>query len=119
MMLRLIGGGIAAVAAPMGSVLVRAAAPPCPLALDVRRTNLVVMTVPPMGNEAECATKRSDGMDGKSPCLYEAGIEPLGRSVRWMQTGGERAAPERYWCGAMQAAKMPGLAEGSQGEYTK
>jgi hypothetical protein len=72
-----------------------------------------------MGSEAGCATKRSDGMDGKSPCLYEAGIEPLGRSVRWMQTGGERAAPERYWCGAMQAAKMPGLAQGPQGEYTK
>ena len=27
--------------------------------------------------------------------------------------------PERYGCGAMQAAKMPGLAEGPQGEYTK
>ena len=72
-----------------------------------------------VGSEAECATKRSDGMDGKSLCLYEAGIEPLGRSVRWMQIGGERAAPERYWCGAMQAAKMPDLAQGPQGEYTK
>ena len=50
-----------------------------------------------VGNEAECATKRIDGMDGKSLCLYEAGIEPLGRSDRWRQTGGERAAPERYW----------------------
>jgi hypothetical protein len=50
-----------------------------------------------VGNEAECATKRIDGMDGKSQCLYEAGTEPLGRSVRWRQPGGERAAPERYW----------------------
>src|SRR6266576_3344640 len=80
-------------------------------------TNRVTTSFTSVGNSAECATKRSDGMDGKSPCLYEAGMEPLGRSVRWMQTGGERAAPERYWCGAMQAAKRPGLAEGSQGEY--
>jgi hypothetical protein len=87
--------------------------------LDLTKTDDEPTLFTSMGNEAECATKRSDGMDGKSPCLYEAGIEPLGRSVRWMQTGGERAAPERYWCGAMQAAKMPGLAEGPQGEYTK
>jgi hypothetical protein len=26
-----------------------------------------------------------------------------------MLAGGERAAPERYGCGAMQAAKKPGL----------
>jgi hypothetical protein len=32
-------------AAPMGSVLVRAVARACPLALDVRRTNLVSMTL--------------------------------------------------------------------------
>jgi Pentapeptide repeats (8 copies) len=50
-----------------------------------------------VGNAAECATKRIDGMDGKSPCLYEAGTEPLGHSVRWRQIGGETAAPERYW----------------------
>ena len=27
--------------------------------------------------------------------------------------------PERYWGGAMPAAKRPGWAEGPQGEYTK
>ena len=41
----------------------------------------------------------------------QVGGKPLGRSVRWMQAGGEIAGPERYWCGAMQTAKMPGLAE--------
>jgi hypothetical protein len=58
-------------------------------------------------------------MDGKSQYLYEAGTEPLGRSVRWRLTGGEKAALERYWCGAMQAAKRPGLAQGPHGEDTK
>jgi hypothetical protein len=61
-MLRLIGGGVVAVAAPMGSVLVRAAALACPLAMDVRRTNLVVMTFPPMGNEANLAMKEEQAM---------------------------------------------------------
>jgi hypothetical protein len=82
-------------------------------------TGFPAQSSPSVGNEAECATKHIDGMYGKSQCLYEAGTEPLGRSVRWMQPGGERAAPERYWCGAMQAAKMPGLAQGPHGEYTK
>jgi len=30
------------------------------------------------------------------PLPVQAGREPLGRSCRWMQAGGERAAPERY-----------------------
>src|SRR5215813_5554081 len=62
MMLRLIGGGVAAVAAPMGSVLVRAAALPYPLAIGVRRTNLVVMTFPPVGYEADLAIKEEQAM---------------------------------------------------------
>jgi hypothetical protein len=45
------------------------------------------------------------------PTTYAGKGESLGRSVRRMQTGGETAAPERYWCGAMQTAKKPGLAE--------
>ena len=61
-MLRLIGGGVAAVAAPMGSVLVRAAALPYPLAIGVRRTNLVVMTFPPVGYEADLAIKEEQAM---------------------------------------------------------
>ncbi len=47
----------------------------------------------------------------KIPSPIQVGGESLGRSVRWMQAGGERAAPERYWCGAMQTAKRPGLTE--------
>ena len=47
----------------------------------------------------------------KDPLPIQVGGEPLGRSTRWMQTGSEIAGPERYWCGAMQTAKMPGLAE--------
>jgi len=43
----------------------------------------------------------------------QVGSESLGRSIRRMQGGGERAGPERYWCGAMQAAKRPGLTERS------
>jgi hypothetical protein len=46
-----------AVAAPMGSVLVRATVRACLLVLDVRRTNLVSMTFPPVGNEADLAMK--------------------------------------------------------------
>jgi hypothetical protein len=45
----------------------------------------------------------------KIPSPIQVGGESLGRSVRWLQAGGERAAPERYWCGAMQTAKRPGL----------
>src|SRR5512132_4348645 len=32
----------------------------------------------------------------KIPSPIQVGGESLGRSVRWMQAGGERAAPERY-----------------------
>jgi hypothetical protein len=53
---------VAAVVVPMGSVLVRAAALAWPLAMDVRRTNLVVMTVPPVGNEADLAMKEEQVM---------------------------------------------------------
>jgi len=45
----------------------------------------------------------------KIPSPIQVSGESLGRSIRWMQAGGERAAPERYWCGAMQTAKRPGL----------
>lgn len=41
----------------------------------------------------------------------QAGDEPLGRSAWGMHPRGERAGPERYRCGARQAAKKPGLAE--------
>ncbi len=27
----------------------------------------------------------------------QVGTKSLGRSVRWMQAGGEKAGPERYW----------------------
>jgi hypothetical protein len=47
----------------------------------------------------------------KIPSPIQVGDESLGRSLRRMQAGGERAAPERYWCGAMQTAKRPGLAQ--------
>jgi hypothetical protein len=47
----------------------------------------------------------------KIPSPIQGGDESLGRSLRRMQAGGERAAPERYWCGAMQTAKRPGLAQ--------
>jgi len=49
------------------------------------------------------------GNGRKSPLSIQVDDEPLGRSVRWMQVGREIAAPERYWCGAMQTAKRPGL----------
>jgi hypothetical protein len=49
------------------------------------------------------------------PLLVQAGREPLGRSCRWMQAGGERAAPERYPCGPTQATNRRGLAKRSQG----
>src|SRR4030095_5813895 len=62
MMLCLRGGGIVAVAAPMGSVLVQAIAPACPLAMAVLRTNLIVMTFPPVENEADLAMKEEQGM---------------------------------------------------------
>src|ERR671925_320992 len=65
-----------------------------------------------------CATKCRVGMT-RVLGLSSAGPEPLGRSAQGMQPGGERAAPERYGCGAMQAVKKPGLAEGPQGEKTK
>ena len=48
-----------------------------------------------LAHDLRCATKRIDGMD-KIPQPVQAGREPLGRSVRWMQAGGEIAAPERY-----------------------
>src|SRR5437667_7424406 len=38
-----------------------------------------------VGNSAECATKRIDGMGEKPQCLYEAGVEPLGRSIQGYQ----------------------------------
>jgi len=47
--------------------------------------------------------------DRKGPLPIQVGGESLGRSAKWMQTWGETAGPERYWCGAMQTAKMPGL----------
>jgi hypothetical protein len=39
--------------------------------------------------------------------------EPVSRWAEAMQEAlhGEKAGPERYWCGAQQAAKMPGLTE--------
>ena len=55
----------------------------------------------------------------RSPAPILVGAEPLGRSVGWMQARSEIAAPERYGCGAMQAAKKPGLAEEPHGEETK
>jgi hypothetical protein len=33
----------------------------------------------------------------KSLLIIQVIDKPLGRSVRWMQAGGETAAPERYW----------------------
>jgi hypothetical protein len=53
---------------------------------------------------------------GKILWPVQAGTKSLGRSVRWRQTGGERAAPERYGCGARETAKRPGLRESDQGE---
>jgi hypothetical protein len=58
-------------------------------------------------------------MGGKPCWLSSAGNKPLGRSARGMQAWRERAAPERYGCGAMQATKRPGLVEKSPGEETK
>ena len=51
------------------------------------------------------------GNEWKTPLPIQVGGEPLGRSARWMQAGGETAAPERYWCAAMQTGKTPGLAQ--------
>ncbi len=58
-----------------------------------------------VGNAAECATKRIDGMGEKPQCLYEAGVEPLGRSIQGYQldvkelplkgTGAARCRPPR------------------------
>jgi len=47
--------------------------------------------------------------DWKSPPPIQVGGESLERSDWWMQASREIAAPERYWCGAMQTAKKPGL----------
>src|SRR5256885_5826206 len=41
-----------------------------------------------------CATKAQRWNDWKSPFPVQAGNESLGRSVRWMQAGGEIAGPE-------------------------
>lgn len=53
------------------------------------------------------------------PTLVQAGVESLGLSLRWMQVCGQRADPERYWCGAMQAANRPGLTERQYGEFIR
>jgi predicted nucleotidyltransferase component of viral defense system len=50
----------------------------------------------------KCATKCVDGMsetggDPVAPSLVQASDASLGRSCRRMQTGGETAAPKRYW----------------------
>jgi hypothetical protein len=63
-----------------------------------------------------CATRRGDEMSGKLHSPFQVGDEPLGRSVRRMHFWGEIAGLKRYWCGAMQAAKKPGLAQRSHGE---
>ena len=55
----------------------------------------------------------------KTPSLLQGGDEPLGRSVPGMQREGETAGPERYWCGARQAAKRPGLAQREHGESNR
>lgn len=44
-----------------------------------------------------------------APPPIQVGGELLGRSAGQMLDRGETAGPERYWCGAMQAAKKPGL----------
>ena len=51
-----------AVAAPLGSVLLRATACACPLVMEVRRTNLAVMTVPPVGHEADLVMEEEQAM---------------------------------------------------------
>ena len=63
-------------------------------------------------------------------CLYKRGA-PRGARLEWMENPSgssrepvsrwaeagqealpcEKAGPERYWCGAQQAAKMPGLTQ--------
>jgi len=55
-------------------------------------------------------------MSGKLHSSFQVGDEPLGRSIRRMHFWGEIAGLKRYWCGAMQAAKKPGLAQRSHGE---
>jgi hypothetical protein len=55
-------------------------------------------------------------MSGKLHSPFQVGDEPLGRSIRRMHFWGEIAGLKRYWCGAMQAAKKPGLAQRSHGE---
>jgi hypothetical protein len=52
----------------------------------------------------------------KTPLPIQVGNEPLGRSAMGMHPWGEIAGPERYRCGAMQAAKRLGLAENVYGE---
>jgi len=76
----------------------------------------------------DSASEGSNGMDRyvrheaqrwnerKALAPVQAGTKSLGRSVRWMQAGGEIAGPERYWCGAMPTAKRPGLTEREYGE---
>jgi len=93
-------GGQTAEAIPLGSRT--------PMALEIDRlalTNRVMTSFTSVGNAAECATKRIDGMGEKPQCLYEAGVEPLGRSIQGYQldvkelplkgTGAARCRPPR------------------------
>src|SRR6185369_12166021 len=68
-----------------------------------------VDAVPGYRNGVRHEAQRWNGW--KIPSPIQVGDESLGRSLRRMQAGGERAAPERYWCGAMQTAKRPGLTQ--------
>jgi hypothetical protein len=65
-----------------------------------------------------CATKRNGVMGGKPLRLYRQALSPWGVALHDAMQG-EIAAPERYRCGARQAAKKPGLAQDAYGEQTK
>src|SRR4051812_40282890 len=59
---------------------------------------------------ARCASRVL--CSGGAPWRYspsQVSDESLGRSAREMLSWGEKAGPERYWCGARQTAKRPGL----------
>ena len=66
---------------------------------------------PSEGPNREGAPRSAEMEWEDSPLPVQVGSESLGCSIRRMQGGGERAGPERYWCGACAVKRTVRMAE--------